>query len=119
MDANSKFGNQIIKNDPNEKMSENGKRLYEIINNEELILVNGTITRFRKTVKSTEMAVIDFFIICKRLYVMLLKMTIDEDRQYVLTKFSSKKGQKKLVESDHNLMWCNFVLQWMSFIKKD
>ena len=54
MDANSKFGRNVIKDDPNEKMSENGKFLYEIIQSENLVLVNstdkcyGTITKYRK-----------------------------------------------------------------------
>ena len=58
MDANSKFGREIIPNDPSLKMSENGKILYDIIKTEDLILVNssnkclGTITRYRKTTKT-------------------------------------------------------------------
>ena len=53
MDANSKFGRSVIKDDPNEKMSANGKLLFDIIQSEDLFLVNstekcqGTITRYR------------------------------------------------------------------------
>ena len=123
MDANSKFGKNIIKDDPSDKMSENGKALFDIIENENLVLVNstdkclGTITRYRKTTKKTEIAVLDFFILCRRLYEMLLQMTIDEDRIHVLTKYSTKNGVKKVVVSDHNPMWCEFDLKWSSFIK--
>ena len=35
-------------------------------------------------------------------------MTIDEKRENVLTKYLSKKGEKKLVESDHNILSCEF-----------
>ena len=125
MDANSKFGNEIIKGDPNIKMSENGKVLHEIIQSEDLVLVNasdkcfGTITRHRKTKKSLETSVIDFFILCRRLFEMLSKMTIDEERNMVLTKYSTRKGVPKITESDHNPMWCDFDIQWSSFVKKD
>ena len=79
MDANSKFGRNIIKDDPNEKMSANGKMLHEIIIDDDLILINatdkcfGTITRERKTTKKSEKSVLDFFILCRRLYEMLVK----------------------------------------------
>ena len=125
MDANSKFGKEIIKEDPCEKISENGKLLYEMINSENLVLVNstdkceGTITRYRKTRKTTEKSVLDYFIICRRLFEMLKKMKIDEERSLVLTKYSTRKGEKVLVESDHNPMWCIFELEWSTFIKSE
>ena len=106
-------------------MSENGKVLLEIIRSEELVLVNasdkcfGTITRHRKTKKSLETSVLDFFILCRRLFEMLSKMTIDEERNMVLTKYSTRKGVPKITESDHNPMWCEFDIQWSSFVKKD
>ena len=42
----------------------------------------------------------------------LTKMTIDEDRIHVLTKYASRKGIKKLVKSDHNILTCHFNLKW-------
>ena len=36
-----------------------------------------------------------------------------------MTKYSSRKGVKKITESDHNVMWCNFNIQWSSFLKPD
>ena len=125
MDANSKFGNEIIKGDPNTKMSKNGKVLHEIIRSEDLVLVNasdkcfGTITRHRKTKKSLETSVLEFFILCRRLFEMLSKMTIDEERNMVLTKYSTRKGVPKITESDHNPMWSDFDIQWSSFVKKE
>ena len=50
---------------------------------------------------------------------MLVKMTIDEERNMVIQTFSMKNGEKKITESYHNLMWCEFKLQWSTFIKKD
>ena len=50
---------------------------------------------------------------------MLILMVINEDRDLVMTKYSSRKGVKKITESDHNLMWCNFNIQWSSFLKPD
>jgi hypothetical protein len=58
MDANSKLGMNIIKGDPN-KQSRNGKLLEDVIENNDLIVVNGStlcegvITRHRKTVNTT------------------------------------------------------------------
>ena len=123
MYANSKFDREIIPNDLSLKMSENGKILYDIIKTEDLILVNasnkclGTITRYRKTTKTTKTSVLDFFILCRNFFEMLKSMTIDEERSLVLTKYSTRKGLKQIVESDHNPMWCEFNLKWSSFIK--
>ena len=69
MYSNSKFGKSVIKDDPSDKMSDNGKILFDIIESENLVLVNstnkckGTISRYRKTTKTTKMSVFDFFII--------------------------------------------------------
>ena len=123
MYSNSKFGKSVIKDDPSDKMSDNGKILFDIIESENLVLVNstnkckGTISRYRKTTKRTEMSVLDFFIICRRLYEMLMKMIIDEERIHVLTKYSTRCGVRKIVESDHNPMWCKFDMHWSSYLK--
>ena len=125
MDANSRLGRSVIKEDPNEKMSANGKLLFDILQSEDLILVNstekcqGTITRYRKTTKGIERSAIDFFIICRRLFEMLSLMVINEDRDFVMTKYSSRKGVEKITVSDHNLMWCKFNIQWSSFLKPE
>ena len=96
MDANSKFGKDVIKDDPNDKMTRNGKLLYDIICEEDLVLVNasdiceGTITRQRTTKQRTEKSVLNYFIIRRKLFEMILKMKIDENRNLVLTKFTSR-----------------------------
>ena len=46
-------------------------------------------------------------------------MKIDEERNFVLTKYTSRLGVKKIVESDHNPMWCTFNIPWLKFIKPD
>ena len=42
-------------------------------------------------------------------------MIVDEDRVDVLTKYASKKGTGKKVESDHNLLVTEFDIQYSSF----
>ena len=76
LDANSKLGNKHIPGDPNEQ-SNNGKLLEKVIEDNDLIVVNGTdlceglITRFRKTINDCEKSVIDFFILCRRFFAMV------------------------------------------------
>ena len=48
---------------------------------------------------------------------MLMKMIIDEERIHVLTKYSTRCGVRKIVESDHNPMWCKFDMHWSSYLK--
>ena len=86
-----------------------------------MICVNGTTlcegvtTRFRKTVNSIERSVLDYFIVCKKFFKLILQMKIDEERTYPLTKFSTIMGQKDIKESDHNLLWLKLQLKWSSF----
>ena len=44
-------------------------------------------------------------------------MIVDEDRKFVLTKYSSTKGARKVVESDHNPLICKLVFKWNRHIK--
>ena len=69
LDANSKLGPQLIKNDPHEQ-SPNGSILAGILERQHLVLVNGLgekckglITRKRTTVKAVEKSIIDFMIV--------------------------------------------------------
>ena len=106
-DANSKVGSGIIKEDPN-VMSVNGRILSDVVYRQNLVIVNstdkcfGVITRYKKTVRGTEKSVIDYFVVCQELFQKIMKICIDEERQYVLTKYY-KKGTPA-VESDPNLM---------------
>ena len=68
MDANSKFGPTIIPGDPHEQTI-NGKKLLNILNRHNLILINGTeecdglITRSRLVEGRLEQSIIDFVVI--------------------------------------------------------
>ena len=107
MDANSKLGSEYIPEDV-KPQSKNGKILAKVIDDNDLIVVNGTekctglITRHRKTVNGLEESVIDFFIVCKRFFNLVNSLLIDEKRIFCLTKFSTKTGKKSIKESDHN-----------------
>ena len=122
MDANSKLGSEWIPNDPHPQ-SKNGKLLENLLIENDLVVVNGmdlckgTITRFRKTINRVEKSVLDFFIVCKRFLAMITKLVIDEERKFTLTKFSSKRGQKVIKESDHNVMILEMDLRWSSVDK--
>ena len=124
MDANSKLGSTIIPNDPNEQ-SDNGEKLEKFVVENDLIVVNseelcsGTITRYRKTVKSEEKSVLDYFIVCRQFYNLVIKMTIDEERKYCLTKYSTKTGSKSCKESDHNPLFLEIKISWNSLFQDE
>ena len=109
LDANSKLGPAVIPGDP-KRQSKNGKLILEVLKENSLTVVNGTdlctgvITRIRKTTVRTEESVIDFFIVCEKFLALVTKMIIDEERKFVLTKFSTKNGEKSIEMSDHNLL---------------
>ena len=119
IDANSKLGPSIIPGDP-KSQSRNGRQLLNVINENSLVIVNGTdlcsgvITRFRKTTIRTEESVLDFFIVCERFLTFIKSMTIDIDRKYPLTKFSNKIGQKSVKVSDHNTLMLELNIRWNS-----
>ena len=124
LDANSKLGPEIIPGDPEPK-SKNGKLLEKVVKDNDLIVVNGTqlckglITRFRKTITNTEKSVIDFFIVCRRFFELINYMEIDENRAYTLTKYSNKVGEKKLKESDHNVMIIEIKTNWTTIASEE
>ena len=115
MDANAKLGCDIIVNDPN-KMSENGTILADMLQRQNMIVLNandkchGVITRHRKTVHGDEMSVLDYIVVCDKLYVYFSSMFIDEKRHFVMTKYATTKGVKKKSESDHNVLYAEFEL---------
>jgi hypothetical protein len=117
MDANSKLGSEYIPDDP-KPQSKNGQMLANVVDENDLIVVNGTekcsglITRHRTTVNGVEESVIDFFIVCRRFFDMINSLLIDEKRIYCLTKFSSKTGNKNIKESDHNMFILNMNISW-------
>ena len=39
-------------------------------------------------------------------------MEVDDKRRHVLTKYSSKKGHRVVVESDHNILFASFNITY-------
>ena len=121
-DANAKLGHEIIKNAPNPQ-SDNGQLLWSLIERNNLTVVNsleiceGCITRHRTTKISEEKAVLDYFIVCENLAEFVSRMTVDEERVDVLTKYANKKGAGKKVESDHNMLVTDFNIHYSKFKK--
>ena len=80
MDANSKLGSAYIPGDK-KPMSKNGRLLAKVIEENDLIVVNGTakcdgvITRYRKTINGVEESVIDFFIVCRQFFNLVNSLT--------------------------------------------
>ena len=99
MDANAKLGKNNIKNDPHET-SNNGKLLLEMVERQNLSVANtldkckGVITRERKAGDKVEKSVIDYLIVCDGMKEYLEEMFIDDDRIFVLTKYTKKWKQE-------------------------
>ena len=116
-DANAKIGNEFLALDPN-KMSNNGKIMLDILKRQNLFILNidknckGVITRQRVTVKGVEISVLDYTIVCENLKMMFDHMMIDEDRTHVLTKYTKKRGLSIKTESDHNITFAKFNIQY-------
>ena len=95
MDANSKLGSSVIPGDP-KCQTKNGKLLLNVIEDNNMIVVNGTdmckgvITRYRKTTVRIEESVLDFFIVCENFLTFVTEMIVDEARRFPLTKFCTK-----------------------------
>ena len=104
-----KLGSAYIPGDK-KPMSKNGRLLAKVIEENDLIVVNGTakcdgvITRYRKTINGVEESVIDFFIVCRQFFNLVNSLYIDEKRIFPLTKFSTKNGKKSIKDSDHNIL---------------
>ena len=127
MDANAKVGKTVINDDPNE-VSENGKLFLDFVSRQNLRILNtsdkctGVITRQRVTVNRTEESVIDYIVACDTFATLLLEMVIDDKRLHVLTKYASKSGQRKKVQSDHNILYGKFLLTYNAekkFIRRE
>ena len=116
MDANSWLGSSLIHGDPHNQ-NQNGK-LFEnfLFRNPNLTVLNadklcqGKITRCRVVNGKLEKSIIDFIIICEKLLPYFLKMTIDEEKLFSLTNFSSKRKGEKAKTSDHNSQIAEFQL---------
>ena len=122
MDGNLWAGKEVIKNDVHE-CNNNGKLFQEFLKKHtHLIVVNnldlcqGLITRRRKTSKGLEEAVLDFFVICNRISRFIVKMTVDEEKQFVLSRYGKEKGKYIKKDSDHNTMILDMDISY--FLKK-
>ena len=117
MDANAKVGNENIQNDPH-TITNNGKLLVDLLLRQNLTMLNatdlctGTITRERKAGNKTEKSVIDYIVVCQEMLEYVQEMTIDEERDDVLTNYQIKKKTKKLIPSDHNILYGKFSISF-------
>ena len=88
-----------------------------MIDRNNLHVINGTskcqgiITRKKETINGIEDAVLDYVIVSETLIPFILKMKIDDEQNNVLTNYNSKKGKKKVVKSDHNVITCTLNLK--------
>ena len=116
-DANAKLGKEIFPRDLH-KQTFNGAILYDLVSRHDLFILNldekcdGLITRHRDTVKGLETSVIDYIIVCEEIMTKFEKMIIDEKREHVLTKYSTKKGIQTRKTSDHNIMYAQFAIKF-------
>ena len=110
MDGNLWAGSEIIKEDPN-PCNGNGKLFKEFLQQfphlkvvNSLDLCEGLITRKRITTKRTEIAVLDFFVVCTLVLPFVNKMLVDEEKRYALSNYSNVNGNKCKKDSDHNTL---------------
>ena len=66
-----------------------------------------------------EESVIDYFLVCQDFYFFVNSMTIDTDRNYVLTKFTRKNERCYTIESDHNPLIMEINIPWNSKIREN
>ena len=109
-DGNAWLGPSIIENDPHIQ-NKNGEMLHNfLMRNPNLILLNssklceGVVTRSRRANEKNENSVIDFAIVCDKIFPFVTKLLIDEQKIYSLTNYVSKT---KIVYSDHNSLVIN------------
>ena len=115
MDGNAWIGNQIIKGDPH-KQNKNGEMLQNFLErNPQLSVLNtesfcqGLITRSRSVNGKLENSVIDFVIVCDKIFPFITKFKIDEEKKYALSNYSSKG---KITYSDHNSLISEMKIQY-------
>ena len=113
MDGNLHGGPELVKNDPN-KQNKNGAFFKQLlVRTPSLFVANnmdmceGLITRQRKVKDKTEKAILDFFVMNEKMRCFLTKVIIDENREYCLSNFSQVKKNRRVIETDHNLMFAD------------
>ena len=55
---------------------------------------------------------IDFFIVCEKLFKKVVSMVVDDNRKHVLATFRKYKKSSVVVESDHNVLILNLKFHW-------
>ena len=68
-------------------------------------MCQGAVTRHRVTKEKVEQSILDYMLTCDKLGLFLEEMLIDDKRNFSLTKYTTTKGVKKIVQSDHNIMY--------------
>ena len=115
LDANAKIGSNLIKNNPHQNVTNNGKFLIDMAERRNLVILNtlkkceGTITRQRKVENKIEKSVLDYFLVSEDLCQFLEKMHIDEEQALTLTRYDKKDGN---IKSDHNVLHCKFTINY-------
>ena len=114
MDGNLHGGPSLVNDDPNVQNT-NGKFFEHFLERNPFLTVannlnicQGKITRIRKLQDKTEIAILDFLIMNDKLRPFLSKFVIDEERNFCLSNFSQYKKNKRVIETDHNLMLADF-----------
>ena len=107
MDGNLHSGPELIRDDPNPQ-NRNGKLFMEFLERNSYLTVanqldvcQGMITRIRNLGNKTEKAILDFLLMNE-------KMLIDENREFCLSNFAQFKKNKRVIETDHNMMIADF-----------
>ena len=117
INANAWLGSSWIKNDPHIR-NRNGQLFNNfLLRNPHISLVNslslceGSITRSRKVGDKVEKSIIDFALVCDKIFPFVSRMVIDEKKIYSLANYSSKSNGKKVIHSDHNSLIVYLNLQ--------
>ena len=118
IDSNSWAGSAFIPNDPNIQNG-NGKLLELFLQrNKGMTLVNslplckGLITRKRMTENRREQAAMDFFIVCKKVLPLVIKMHVDEQGEHQFSNFHGIQHNGKVIESDHAMTQLKHKIQF-------
>ena len=115
MDGNSWLGEKTINGDPH-KQNKNGELFQNFLDrNPQLSVLNtesiceGLITRSRSVNDKVERSVIDFVIVCDKVRPFITKFSIDEQKKFALSNYSSKG---KIIYSDHNSLITEMNIQY-------
>ena len=93
--------------------------LHDIVKGKVLVVVNsldekciGKITRKRSTGKVKEESIIDFVLATEDMEDLIENMVVDEERKFVLSRYTKTKAGVKVKESDHNSIVTTIKTSW-------